>query len=119
MSEDTDHLARSDFAFPGTRKGPLNDAVAVRAALSEFRHLADASLAAAERELGRLGAMQDVWNGRANRRALVRIAVNSRYRKRHRLEAAVAALRAREPAPFRVLVCGSLYLAGEILHRHG
>ena len=35
------------------------------------------------------------------------------------VEAAVAALRAREPAPFRVLVCGSLYLAGEILHRHG
>lgn len=43
MSEDTDHLARSDFAFPETRKGPLNDAVAVRAAMSGFRHLADAS----------------------------------------------------------------------------
>ena len=40
---DADHLARSDFAFPDLRKGPLDDAVAVRAAMSGFRHLADAS----------------------------------------------------------------------------
>jgi dihydrofolate synthase/folylpolyglutamate synthase len=35
------------------------------------------------------------------------------------VEAAVTALAAREPAPCRVLVCGSLYLAGEVLGRHG
>jgi dihydrofolate synthase / folylpolyglutamate synthase len=35
------------------------------------------------------------------------------------VEAAVADLARREAAPFRVLVCGSLYLAGDVLRRHG
>ena len=36
-----------------------------------------------------------------------------------RVAPAVEDLLATEPGPFRILVCGSLYLAGEVLRRNG
>lgn len=40
-TDDRDHLARSDFAFPAQRKEPLEDAVHVRAAVSRFNQVKD------------------------------------------------------------------------------
>jgi succinoglycan biosynthesis protein ExoO len=85
-------LSDSAVATQRTAEAAMRAAMTHPDATPHERETASRHLADAERQLRRIEALRSVWHGHPRRRALVRIAADGGYRKRHRLEALVAAV---------------------------
>ncbi len=85
-------LSDSATLLTRTRQAAMQACLDQPDASPQERLTAEQNLAASERSLRRIEALMDVWDGRRRRRRLLAIAADGAYRKRHRAEAALAAV---------------------------